>query len=135
MFAKNRERRLSQGLFCVDGMQIEAWALSKSFQAADEEPAGEDGSGDDSFRGGRNAASDFYGARWSNATHSSTTDDDFQLYREGRSKEAKLSYMDHALMETRETAPAFNTMSEERARYGMFCVMKPVTCEERRIEA
>ena len=41
------------------------------------------------------------GARWSNETHRSTTDDDCRLYRKGKGKEAKLSYMGHALMENR----------------------------------
>ena len=35
-------------------------------------------------------------------THRSTTDADSRLYRKGRGKEAKLSYMGHALMENRD---------------------------------
>ena len=42
-----------------------------------------------------------HGARWSNETHRSITDDDCRLYCKGRGKEAKLSYMGHALMENR----------------------------------
>ena len=34
-------------------------------------------------------------------THASTTDPDARLYRKGRGKEAKLSFMGHALMENR----------------------------------
>ena len=94
------KRLLSQEHFSVDGTQIEAWASIKSFRAVDEEPPGEDGDGDGAG-GGRNAARDFHGARWSNATHRSTTDDDCRLYRKGKGKEAKLSYMGHALMENR----------------------------------
>ena len=37
----------------------------------------------------------------SNATHASTTDPEAQLYRKGRGKEAKLSFMGHTLMENR----------------------------------
>ena len=120
VFTKNRERLLSgdvasrflahlvslpavRGLlstdhFSVDGTLIEAWASIKSFRAVDEEPPGD---GEDSGGGGRNAARDFHGARWSNATHRSTTDGDCRLYRKGRGKEARLSYMGHALMENR----------------------------------
>ena len=83
----------------MDGTQIEAWASIKSFRAVDEEPPGEDSNRNGADGGGRNAARDFHGARWSNATHRSTTDDDCRLYRKGQGKEAKLSYMDHALME------------------------------------
>ena len=93
------KRFLSQEHFSVDGTQVEAWASIKSFRAVDEEPPGEDGDGDGA--GGRNAARDFHGARWSNATHRSTTVEDCRLYRKGRGKEAKLSYMGHALMENR----------------------------------
>ncbi len=92
---------LSQEHFSVDGTQIEAWASIKSFRAVDEMPPGEDGDGDGAGGGGRNAARDFHGARWSNATHRSTTDDDCRLYRKGKGKEAKLSYIGHALMENR----------------------------------
>ena len=94
------KRLLSQDHFSVDGTQIEAWASIKSFRAVDEEPPEEDGDGDGAG-GGRNAARDFHGARWSNETHRSTTDDDCRLYRKGKGKEAKLSYMGHALMENR----------------------------------
>ena len=99
VFTKNRERLLSQDHFSVDGTQIGAWASIKSFRAVDKEPPGDDG--DAGGAGGRNATRDFHGARWSNATHRSTTDDDCRLYRKGRGKEAKLSYMGHALMENR----------------------------------
>ena len=74
------KRLLSQDHFSVDGTQIEAWASIKSFRAVDEEPPEEDGDGDGAG-GGRNAARDFHGARWSNETHRSTTDDDCRLYR------------------------------------------------------
>ena len=85
----------------MDGTLIEAWASIKSFRAVDEEPPGEDGGGAGRDGGGRNRPRDFHGARWSNATHRSTTDADSRLYRKGRGKEAKLSYMGHALMENR----------------------------------
>ena len=94
-------RLLSREHFSVDGTLIEAWASIKSFRPVDEEPPGEDGGGDGTDGGGRNRPRDFHGARWSNATHRSTTDADSRLYRKGRGKEAKLSYMGHALMENR----------------------------------
>ena len=73
-----------------DGTQIEAWASIKSFQAIDEEPPGEDVRG---WCRRPQCRPHFHGARWSNETHRSTTDDDCRLYRMGRGKEAKLSYM------------------------------------------
>ncbi len=44
---------------------------------------------------------DFHGERRSNETHASTTDPDAKLYRKGKGKEAKLSFMGHGLMENR----------------------------------
>ena len=95
------KRLLLQEHFLVDGTLIEAWASIKSFRAVDEEPPGDDGDADGASGDGRNVTRDFHGARWSNATHRSTTDDDCRLYRKERGKEAKLSYMGHALMENR----------------------------------
>jgi len=51
--------------------------------------------------GGHNAEADFRGEKRSNETHASTTDPDARLYRKGAGKEAKLSFMGHALMENR----------------------------------
>ena len=95
------KRLLSREHFSVDGTLIEAWASIKSFRPIDEDPPGQDGGGDDAGEVGRNRPRDFHGARWSNATHRSVTDEDCRLYRKGRGKEAKLSYMGHALMENR----------------------------------
>ncbi len=44
---------------------------------------------------------DFHGQRLSNDTHRSITDPEARLYRKGRGREAKLSFMGHALMENR----------------------------------
>src|SRR5882724_3635745 len=84
---------LSDEHFSVDGTQIVAWASMKSFKAKDgsSEPPGS----------GRNGERDFHGEKPSNATHVSSTDPEAQLYRKGRGKEAKLSFMGHALMENR----------------------------------
>src|SRR5206468_11795667 len=84
---------LSDEHFSVDGTQIAAWASMKSFKAKDgsSEPPGS----------GRNGERDFHGEKRSNATHASSTDPEAQLYRKGRGKEAKLSFMGHALMENR----------------------------------
>jgi transposase len=49
----------------------------------------------------RNAEVDFHGQKRSNATHVSTTDAEARLYRKGRGKEARLSYLGHTLMENR----------------------------------
>ena len=84
---------LSDEHFSVDGTQIAAWASMKSFKA-------KDGSSDPPGSG-RNGERDFHGEKRSNATHASSTDPEAQLYRKGRGKEAKLSFMGHVLMENR----------------------------------
>jgi hypothetical protein len=84
---------LSDELFSVDGTQIAAWASMKSFKA-------KDGSGDPPGPG-RNGERDFHGEKPSNATHASSTNPEAQLYRKGRGKEARLSFMGHALIENR----------------------------------
>ena len=50
---------------------------------------------------GRNGERDFHGEKRSNETHESTTDPDARLYRKGNSRESKLCFMGHALMENR----------------------------------
>ena len=50
---------------------------------------------------GRNGERDFHKEKPANETHASTTDPDARLYKKGRGKEAKLSYIGHLLMENR----------------------------------
>jgi transposase len=85
-------RLLSKDHFSVDGTLIEAWASIKSFQRRDGEPRN---------RAGRNDEVDFHGQNRTNDTHASTTDPESRLYRKGKGKESKLSYMGHTLMENR----------------------------------
>ena len=85
---------LSTDPFSVDGTLIEAWASMKSFRPRD-------GSGEPPVGGGRNREADFHGQKRTNETHASTTDPEARLYRKGPGKEAKLSFMGHALMENR----------------------------------
>jgi transposase len=77
---------LSDEHFSVDGTLIEAWASQKSFRP-------KDGSDD----GGEN----FHGQKRRNDTHRSTSDPESRLYRKAQGREAKLSYMGHAVMENR----------------------------------
>ena len=77
---------LSDEHFSVDGTLIEAWASQKSFRP-------KDGSGDD--------GANFHGQKRKNDTHASTSDPDSRLYRKAAGREAKLSYMGHAVMENR----------------------------------
>src|SRR6202795_2996158 len=77
---------LSGEHFSVDGTLIEAWASQKSFRPKD----GSDGDG-----------TDFHGHKRKNDTHASVTDPDSRLYRKAAGREAKLSYMGHAVMENR----------------------------------
>ena len=84
---------LSDEHFSVDGTLIEAWASVKSFRPKDgsDEPPGP----------GRNGERNFHGERRRNDTHASVTDPEAKLFRKGRGKEAKLSFMGHVLMENR----------------------------------
>ena len=86
---------LSDEHFTVDGTLIEAAASLKSFrpkaglpnQAPPDDPG--------------NPTVNFRGERRSNSTHQSTTDPEARLARKGKGREAKLSFMGHALMENR----------------------------------
>jgi hypothetical protein len=84
---------LSDEHFSVDGTQVAAWASMKSFRAKDDS--------DEPPSGGRNGERDFHGEKRSNHTHASTTDPEARLYRKGKGKEAKLSYIGNALTENR----------------------------------
>ncbi len=66
----------------------------KSFRPKDEGTLPEPPAGD------RYAEVDFHGQRLSNDTHRSITDPEARLYRKGRGREAKLSFMGHALQRT-----------------------------------
>ena len=85
---------LSTEHFTVDGTLIEAWASHKSFKR-------KDGAGEQPPDDPGNPTVDFHGERRRNDTHQSTTDPQARLARKGPGKEAKLSYMGHALMENR----------------------------------
>jgi hypothetical protein len=65
----------------------------KSFRA-------KDGS-DQPPSGGRNSERDFHGETRGDDTHASITDPQARLYRKGKGKEAKLSYIGNALTENR----------------------------------
>ena len=86
-----KAKLLSDEHFSVDGTLIEAWASIKSFQPKDgpKPPVG------------RNQERDFHGKKLKNDTHESTTDPDSRLYKKSKGKEAKMSYLGHALMENR----------------------------------
>lgn len=88
---------LSDEHFSVDGTLIEAWASQKSFRP-------KDGSGGD--------GTDFHGQTRKNDTHQSTTDPDSRLYRKALGREARLSYMGHALMENRHGLAVGGTVSQ-----------------------
>jgi len=78
---------LSDEHFSVDGTLIEAWASQKSFKPK-QAKTDDDGS-------------NFHGQIRKNDTHQSTTDSEAKLYRKAAGREAKLSYLGHALMENR----------------------------------
>ena len=91
------EPLLSDEHFSIDGTLIEAWASQKSFRP-------NDGSAGD--------GSDFHGQTRKNDTHASTTDPDSRLYRKASGREAKLSYMGHAIMENRHGLAVGGMVSE-----------------------
>ena len=117
-FSKNRERLLEHNVaqqffdqivlaasqlgllsdehFTIDGTLIEAAASLKSFRPKDQPPSNEppDDPG--------NPTVNFHGHKRSNATHQSTTDPEARLAKKGKGKEARLSFMAHALMENRK---------------------------------
>jgi transposase len=106
---------LSDEHFSVDGTQIAAWASMKSFQA-------KDGSSEPPSPG-RNGERDFHGERRTNETHASITDPEAKLYRKGKGKEAKLSFMGNAMTENRhglvvetELGEASGTIEREAAK-------------------
>lgn len=96
-------RLLSRDHFSVDGTLIDAWASMKSFRRKDGD--------DDEPPRGRNAERDFRGEKRSNATHESRTDPDSRLYRKGNTRESRLCYMGHALMENRHGLIVRGTLS------------------------
>jgi transposase len=51
--------------------------------------------------GRRSGDEDFHGEKFSNATHRSATDPESMLFRKGRTKEAKLAYLGHVLIDTK----------------------------------
>lgn len=115
-FSKNRDRLLRSGIderlfdavkkqayarhllsrdhFTVDGTLLDACASMKSFR-----PKGTDE--DDQSGGGSHPGENFHGERRSNETHESTTDPESRLFRKGKGKESRLSYMGHLLTENR----------------------------------
>jgi len=83
---------ISSEHFSVDGTLIEAWASIKSFRPKDDDPKPPVG---------RNQERDFHGEKLSNETHVSTTDPEARLYKKGKGKEARMSFMGNAMMENR----------------------------------
>ena len=105
---------LSDEHFSVDGTQVQAWASMKSLVA-------KDGSGDPPSPG-RNGERDFHGEKRRNETHASATEPEAKLYKKGKGKEAKLSYIGNVLTENRngfvveaELRPVSGTVEREAA--------------------
>jgi IS5 family transposase len=82
------------------GSDAEPTAQSEETAPAGE-PAADEAAPDEKERHDRNAEVNFHGQTRSNATHVSTSDPQARIYRKGRGKEAKLSYLGHTLMENR----------------------------------
>jgi transposase len=126
VLAQAKKRRLlSSEHFTVDGTLIEAWAGQKSFKSREESggaPPDDPG----------NPTVDFHGEKRSNVTHQSSTDLDAKLFKKGKGREAKLSYMGHVLMENRnglvvdaELTQATGTAEREAALKMLAQIPKP----------
>lgn len=89
------ENLLSSEHFTVDGTLLEACAGLKSLKPRD----GSAKPPEDNDPG--NPTIDFKGEKRCNQTHQSTSDPEARLYRKGKGKEAKLSYMGHVVIENR----------------------------------
>jgi len=87
---------LSNEHFTVDGTLLEAAASLKSFKPK----KGDDTPPEDNDPG--NPTVNFHGQKRRNETHQSQTDPEARLYRKGKGKEARLSYMGHKIMDNRE---------------------------------
>jgi transposase len=88
-----RRGLLSGEHFTVDGTLLEAWAGLKTFKRKGERPRPPDDPG--------NPTVNFHGEKRSNETHASTTDPEALLARKGDTREAKLSYAGHAVIDNR----------------------------------
>jgi transposase len=95
---------LSEEHFSVDGTLIEAWAGQKSFRKKDEPTDPPEG------------PKSFHGENRTNQTHQSTTDPDARLFRKGLGKEAKLSFMGHALIDNRHGLAVATKLTQASGR-------------------
>ncbi|PTX46217.1 transposase [Melghirimyces profundicolus] len=96
------ERGLVQGdTLAIDGTQIPARAAVNSLERIgtvlqmEESDSDEDDDEPPSSPPRQAGNPDFHGERFSNATHRSKTDPDARLYRKGKGKETRLSYLGH----------------------------------------
>ena len=122
-----KKHLLSREHFTVDGTLIEAWASIKSFKPKDGPPT---------TSGGKNGEVDFKGHKLKNDTHASVTDPDARLYRKGKTKEAKLCYQGHTLMENRSgliVKTEVTTASGTAEREAATIMVKRLTRTTRRI--
>src|SRR5262245_49412860 len=107
-----RRGLLSGEHFTVDGTLLEAWAGLKSFKRKGDRPRPQDDPG--------NPTVNFHGETRRNDTHASTTDPEARLARKGDTREAKLSYAGHAVIDNRhglvvnaEATPATGTAERD----------------------
>ena len=82
----------------VDGTQIAANASMKSMEAVEDQ---EDDSPDEPAEPQGEGEWQGHGERYSNQTHRSQSDGDARLYRKGKQRGAKLSYLVHDLIDTK----------------------------------
>jgi hypothetical protein len=106
---------LSDEHFSVDGTLIEAWASHKSFKPK-QAKTDDDGS-------------NFHGQLRKNDTHQSMTDPEAKLYRKADGREAKLSYLGHALMENRNGLAVGGMVTQAGGT-----IAKKSQCRRKRIE-
>ena len=119
---------ISDEHFTVDGTLIEAWAGQKSFVKSDvpaHQPPDDPG----------NPTVNFHGEERTNDTHQSTTDPEARLYRKGKGKESKLSFMGHVVMDNRHglvVATSYTQATGKAERTAAGKMMKKVKGKRKR---
>ena len=86
---------ISDEHFSVDGTLVQAWASQKNFRSRDEDDQ------PPSEKAGRNTERNFHGEKRLNDTHESKTDPDARIYKKSKGSEARMAYIGHMLMESR----------------------------------
>jgi transposase len=119
-----RAHLMSSEHFTVDGTLIDANASLKSFKEKgrdDDDPPDDPG----------NPTVNFRGEVRTNDTHESSTDPEAKLFRKGNGREARLSFMAHAMMENRNGLLVDLRVTEANGRVERATALE-MLCEHKR---